>query len=186
MKSQFLAAVSFVVLSSTAVQAEPKLIAALDNHATVVAQSSDEAKIVWPAIPEYDRAEFARKFSIAAAMAAIGLALLRLGGFSLIKRQLNVVAPHVIDGAKTAVRATSQTARFVANKVKSPMRRVGIFASLVFVTMLAAGFYDVEWLSGMAIGAAFAFFSIGSLTKMRRSLASIGMPRRKTAATVAD
>lgn len=66
------------------------------------------------------------------------------------------IAAALRQAGGTAVATTTAAARYAASVVRSPFRFVAVMGGLSLFALVGVGFYDVEWLAGLATGMAIA------------------------------
>lgn len=141
LKAALLAAASLAAVSASAAPL-PAVDSAPLEHA-VVATTHDEA--------ESRAADAAIRGWLAAGAVAAALAgLIRLFGWSRIAAALGKAGSALAAAPAAAV-------RYAGEAIKSPLRALLIIGGLSLFALTGVGFYDVEWVAGVATGAALVF-----------------------------
>ncbi|NNE40989.1 MAG: hypothetical protein HKN14_08730 [Marinicaulis sp.] len=95
--------------------------------------------------------ETAKRFAFVAVAAGALAGLIRVLGF---KRVARVIRRYATRTVKVSANAAGGAVRVVGRVVRSPLQYLGIMAGFVLVAMTGVGLYDVEWIAGLAVGAA--------------------------------
>jgi len=66
------------------------------------------------------------------------------------------IAAALRRAGSTAAATTAAAARYAASVVRSPFRFVAVMGGLSLFALVGVGFYDVEWIAGLATGVAIA------------------------------
>ncbi len=98
--------------------------------------------------------------AIAAALAG----LIRLFGWARISAALQ-------KAGKAAMEAPAAAIRYAGDVVRSPLRFLLIVGGLSLFALVGVGFYDVEWIAGVATGAAIVLAGSVGFRKLARGFA---------------
>lgn len=138
LRAALLAAVSFAAVSASAAP-PPAADPAPMEHAAVAATHDDaESRAADTAV---------RGWLAGGAVAAALAGLIRLFGWSRIAAALGKAGSAVAAAPAAAV-------RYAGEAIKSPLRSLLIIGGLSLFVLTGVGFYDVEWIAGVATGAA--------------------------------
>ena len=160
------------------------VIAAAPNGANAapapLQNAMEQAAIVEPATPAMEAAassdaDAARKLGLGAAALGVLALLYRLIGRRRLKAAIDAAAPVIAETAKTAakaaVKAPAIAVRAAASVFSAPLKYGLGFGGLSLVGILGFGFYDIEWLGGIAVGAALVGMSWIGVGKARAAFA---------------
>lgn len=151
LKTALLAAASLTAAGAAnapAVHAAPASI----EHAVAAADQAETDKAA-PASP-------LKGWAIYAGAAAALAALARFVGFK-----------RIAAATKAAVVVAGDAAKAVARSISSPLRFAALIAVFSLVGFAGVGFFDVEWLAGLAFGALFATTLFLGVRRARRASA---------------
>lgn len=150
-KAALLAAVSFAAVSASGAPPQAMEPAPIEH---AVAASHDEA--------ETRTADIAVKHWMAGGAVAAALAgLIRLFGWTRIAGALRKTG-------EALVAAPAAAARYAGEAIRSPVRSVLIIGGLSLFALAGVGFYDVEWLAGLATGLALTLAGVVGISRIRR------------------
>lgn len=139
----------------------------------IVVMTSDDAV----AAPVADEAPATRNLLLGGAAAGILALLAKIIGFKRIRVAAGKAGPAIARAARSAVEVPGAAVRFVSSKVASPVKSLVVFASLGMTAFFGVGFYDVEWLGGLVIGAAMVAMTWAATGKLaQRPVAAKAMP----------
>lgn len=151
LKTALLAAVSLTAASAAlapAADAAPVAPVAIE-HAAEAADHGAAQKPA-PATP-------LKGWAIYAGAAAALAALVRVIGFK-----------RIAAATRAAAVATGDAAKAVVGAVASPVRFAALITGLALAAFAGVGFFDVEWLAGLAVGALFATTFLLGIRRARR------------------
>jgi len=106
----------------------------------------------------------AKRWALIAVAAGALAGLVKLIGAGRVLRAVGKTANRV---AKTSIAAAAGTARAVGRAVASPLRTLGLFIGLALFALTGVGFYDIEWVGGLAAGLALAGMAAFGWSKIR-------------------
>lgn len=178
-RAALLAAASLTAagLASGALAADAAYAPTLEE-VVVTSEPLEPAVFASPAEPERQNRMLMLSAAAAATLALIG----HLIGWRTIRRNVAAAGPHMARAARAAAAAPATAARAIGRKMSSPLRALLIFASLVTAAFIGVGFYDVEWLGGLIVGAAMVIAGTRPVTRMRSAFARV-MPDRQPQAS---
>ncbi|MEL6370980.1 MAG: hypothetical protein AAFR03_09700 [Pseudomonadota bacterium] len=136
---------------------------ALLSTASFAASAADRDGVVDPApvetvavhdaapVADQEKASTAaiKKWGLGAAAAAVLAAIVRLTGLGPFKKAARIGGAVIREAAKPAVKVFEK----VGESLSGPMRKLAIFASLAATALFGIGFYDLEWIFGLILGA---------------------------------
>jgi hypothetical protein len=156
-KTALLAAASLI---AAGVAASPALLAAPHEPAPAgYAASAD------PGDAGAKSAGVAVKRWIAGGAIAAALAgLIRLFGWTRIAAALRTAGD-------VALAAPGAAIRYVGKAVRSPVRFLLVIGGLSLFALVGAGFYDIEWIAGLATGAALTLAAVVGIRQVTRLFA---------------
>lgn len=127
-----------------------------------------EAPVVAPAADHVIQADHDSKTGQRAAMIAVALGalgwLVKLLGPKRVLRAVEKTADATV---KATVQASGAAAKTVGRILRSPLRALAWMAGIVLFALTGVGLYDVEWLGGMAAGAAIAAAAAWGVARTR-------------------
>jgi len=130
--------------------------AVVDVQAPQVAHAADHA--------DQNSQPAAKRWALVAVAAGALAGMVKLIGAGKV---LRVVAKTVNRVAKTSISAAAGTARAVGRAVASPLRYLGILIGLALFALTGVGFYDIEWIGGLAAGLALTGVAAFGWSRMR-------------------
>jgi len=171
LKAAFLAAAS---LTAASIAAAPATAAAPTEPVAVehilAAQSHEEERV--SSILASKHLGFG-----AAALAALA-GLVRLVGLRRLKTAAAATARAAGKAAAAGAQASLEAAKSVARAASSPLRFFLALAGLGLFALTGVGFYDVEWLGGLLVGAAMASLVLIGAAKTQKAFAFNRQRRR--------
>lgn len=125
--------------------------------AAPLAHAADEAS--------ENKAMTPRKWALLAAAAGALAGLVKLIG---ARRVADAISEGAVKTVRAAGAAANTTARVVGRTVSSPLRFLAVLFGLALFALTGAGLYDVEWILGLASGAALAGAGLFGMLKTRK------------------
>ena len=154
LKAALLAAASFAAVNASA--ATPGVEPAPIEHAVVAATHEEtESRAADTAV---------RGWLAGGAVAAALAGLVRLFGWTRIAAALGKAGSAVAAAPAAAV-------RYAGEAIKSPLRSLLLIGGLSLFALTGVGFYDVEWVAGVATGAALVLAGLVGVRRFGRLFA---------------
>ncbi|MCB2112527.1 MAG: hypothetical protein KDD85_03160 [Parvularculaceae bacterium] len=171
-KTALLAAVS---LTAASIAAAPANAAALAEPAAPVEPAAIEL-VLAPTHHDEERAGpviGAKRLGFAAAALAAFAGLARIIGFKRLKTAAISGARIAGKTAAAGARASMTAVKAAARAASSPLRFFLALAGLGVFALAGVGFYDVEWLGGLFVGALMAILVAHGAARTKKALAPI-------------
>ena len=105
-----------------------------------------------------------KKLVFAGIAVAAFAGLFKIIGSGQFFQKIAEAAPKV---AKATKEAAGATVRVVKSTIMSPLKMLGVLAGLGIFALTGIGFYDVEWIGGLVVGAAFATTALYTVAKSK-------------------
>ena len=155
LKAAFLAAASLAAVGANAAPPAAAQMAPVEHAAVAAADDETEARAADTAV---------RGWIAGGAVAAALAGLVRLFGWSRVTAALGRAGSIIAAAPAAAIRHAGEA-------IKSPLRSLLIFGGLSLFVLAGVGFYEVEWLAGVATGAALVLAGVVGSRRIGRSVA---------------
>ncbi|MEO0398230.1 MAG: hypothetical protein AAF224_02275 [Pseudomonadota bacterium] len=169
--------------SCVAIAASPAVAADLVNDRDAFAPTEVASVIVvndartadGAAVNADDKSGFTRQWPFAAAAAVVAAALIKIIGWTGVRRGLKraatVVGPAVTNAAGAVGKVSINAVKAVGSVFRGPIRWVIGAGVIVFAVFLGIGFYDAEWIAGVFLGATGALMGAAGVSRVRGAFA---------------